>query len=116
MECERFFLFPRTYSGLDELCTKEIVKWTGVRNAKLIVQRKGYFMFEDAFNHGNQYFSRFIGLVDPLSEIDINNLPSNTVFCVDDDEITGKIIVIATDGANGTGLDLFRRTIDHYSL
>lgn len=116
MAVDRFFPFPRAYSGLDELYAKEILKWTGARNVRLKVQSEGHFLFEDICNPSNQEFSRFVGLVDPLSDIDVNNLSQNTVFFVDDDEKTGKLIVIATDGANGTGLDLFQRTMHYYRL
>lgn len=112
----RFFPFPRVYSTMKDMCDKEIYKWTGANNVRLVSQGDRRFCFEDIDYPENSRISKFIGLVDPLSDIDIDTDCNHVVYFVDDDDSLGKMIVIATDGGTGFGVELFHRVVKYYGM
>ena len=116
MDSYRFFPYPRTFINLEELYAKEIKRWTDVSNARLVIMGEGRFCFEDANNPDNTDFNKFIGIVDPQADIDLIKLSSSTIFYTNDDEYTGKIIIIATDGSGGLSPDIFYRLTKFYNL
>lgn len=115
MDSNSFYPHPRTYIGLEELYARVIFFLTGVSNARLIIMGEGRFCFEDVKNPDNPVFRSFIGIVDPQAEIDLDNIPSTTIFYVDDD-YEGKVFIIATDGNHGLSVGLFYRIAKFYNL
>lgn len=113
MDSYRFITIPKVYTETEEFCAKER---TGTSNARLVNLGNGRFFIEDERNPDNPYFERFIGLVDPKADIDLDDIASAPLLYVADDEKTGQTIVIATDGNNGLDVNLFYRLVSYYNL
>lgn len=106
-----FGLYPETYTDLNDLYKKVVNKQTGAESTGLVIFDSNSFGFVDRENPNNPYMKNIIGIVDPLSEVDIYSYNcSGIIYVVDEDETNNRIVCVATDSLEGGPMEVLKRS------
>ena len=106
-----FGLYPKTYTDLDDLYKKVLYKQTGAKSIGLVVFDSNSFGFVDSENLNNPYMKKIVGVVDPLSRVDIYSFNSSgIIYVVDEDETNNRIVCVVTDSLEGGTMEILKRS------